>query len=60
MHDFYEKLEITMCNDCRHLKMKCNICCQCESKLERDPISQKKIIQVVLLFETEKNEMEVV
>jgi hypothetical protein len=60
MHHFCEKLEITMCNDCRHLKMKRNICFQCVKEQEMVLINQNKLIQEVLLFENETNKKEAV
>jgi hypothetical protein len=59
LHNFCERLEKAKCNDYMHLKMKCNIYCQCESKQEMVPINQNKLTQGVLLFENEKNKMEV-
>jgi hypothetical protein len=47
-----------MYNDCRHLKMKRNICFQCVKEQEMVPINQNKLIQEVLVFETETNKKE--
>ena len=45
-----------MCNDCMHLKRKCNIYDHCENIQVKDPINRSKLNQEVILFDwkTEK------